>query len=588
MNKYLKENIGESIMDKQKSFQDKIYELFINRIHEADEEDLLLEKDSGVEFYQSLLSRQFEKKDLFRTKIPIEVLNPKKFSNPYAVSMEIDVPIDMTTIEKYIQKFIQAMTADQELYMRYKKMANWYSDFNKLIFDSMSESDACLFLTAAAYCSTNTALDVNIIEAAKLFRAVKTDFNRGNAGQKLLDYIARNVNSIDDNKQVRKLKKLIGSNSSYLSLLSPKKDPTEGDTVKEISVSQAKLTNFNQFVLYYLNNGGKIKKEQLVIDIKNGTLPVGGTKVYSFLINLIDPEVEWETIETPEVKGMKIQPATIDRWMVRMFFGKTLNELTNELVKEKIIDTKPQEIENFKNAVIMDLFKTDVVRQNIVERMNELILKYKEQTGLKAHQLQAFGWVMLRGDANVPSADFSSFEDVMNFTQKVILKIDQINPALHFIKTKGEDIKSKTLSAIKFLSAIPRANVKSQEKTEKSMASWLDYAPNYSEKEKIARGMPGGGAIQVPKYLIELPSEENGMWTTKVKFKNDNGKAAKTSFADSSKTGAIQKAKEWIRSRHSNEVPKTEFEPAMAAENIQLEEKELNEIVDDILKEFFK
>ena len=78
--------------------------------------------------------------------------------------------------------------------------------------------------------------------------------------------------------------------------------------------------------------------------------------------------------------------------------------------------------------------------------MNEKLKEHK--LDLKAQQLQAFGWVKIREESGVPSADFASFEDVVRFTKKVSDRIDQINPELNFIRNVGQNAKDDAKDVI--------------------------------------------------------------------------------------------------------------------------------------------
>lgn len=233
----------------------------------------------------------------------------------------------MSMINRYIKTYV---VSNLELKQKFDKFAYWYNNFNKLIFDSMSESDACLFLSACAFCSANTALDQNILEVAKLFSAVKSDYMSGNI--ELLYKVINNIKSNTTQKDLDKLNSYVESGSMYASLLAPKLLPGQivqtgpykgkDDVFSEITISNAKIPNFNKFVLYYLKNNGNVTKEKLINDLKYNNYNISGTKIFSFFINLIDPDYKWKIDDSHE----GITPATIDRWMIRIFFYKPLKK----------------------------------------------------------------------------------------------------------------------------------------------------------------------------------------------------------------------------------------------------------------------
>lgn len=552
--KVIKDDKGESHINENNNKRI----LVINRIHQKigeilnkkllndiDDTELLRETMTGPNFYNLVSSKGFKKNELFSITLPIELLNSKKFNNAYSVSIETEIPIDTEKIKEYINKFDEALANDTKLYNSYKKMANWYYDFNTLLFKNLNESDALLFLVAAAYCSSNTALDVNIIEASKLFIAVKTDFNRGNLGRSLLRYLATNIQNIDKQENIEKLIKIGQANSSYLKLLAPKTDPTSENVFKEITVSNSKLKNFNDFIIYYLDHEGKLTKDELVNDIKSGKLPVGGTKIYSFLLNLVDPDFKWKSIATDNFDNGEIKPATIDRWMIRIFFDKPLNVAIKELKDKKIIEGSNSVIESFKNMVIMQLFSSDITRANIIKLMNEILDDYTKshpKTELKSvNQLQAFGWVLIRDEYKVPSADFASFEDVMRFVDKISDMIDKINPQLNFINGTGNKIKNKVLSVIKLLGNVPKFKFKSTEDTEKYIKNWLNFLPNFEKqvkKDKLTSEKNNN-----TKFLITKPIKINNIYQSEIK---KNNKLIQKITGDTP-DAVILSAKSWIR-----------------------------------------
>lgn len=167
----------------------------------------------------------------------------------------------------------------------------------------MSENDGCLFLAAFAYCSVNTALDQNILEAAKLYTAVKQDFEAPQ-GKEWLKALASNVTDNISNEQLAFIKKYTDAGSAYANVLTPKLDYKGGmsamghrkgqaDIFSEVTVSNAKIPNFNRYVKYYLEQDGQVSKSQLFQDLNSGKMEIGGTKVNSFFLNLVFPTYKW-------------------------------------------------------------------------------------------------------------------------------------------------------------------------------------------------------------------------------------------------------------------------------------------------------
>ena len=422
------------------------------KLHEILQSTGLTEAMSGPEFYNRLTDPSFKPKDTFIVRLPFVVDNKK-------VDVQIPIKLEMDNLKHEVEQYLEAPPALQKKFDAY---AYWYDNFNKLIFQSMSESDGCLFLAAVAYCSANTALDQNVLEAAKLFSAVKHDMALPN-GTKLLDDLSAHVKDNTNNETLAYLKTFQNKGSQYADLLAPKKDYKGGvvpqgarkgqeDVFSEITVANAKIPNFNLFVKYYLTHQGNVSKNELYNDLKSGVLKIGGTKINSFFLNLIFPGYKWED---------KVDPATIDRWMIRVFFDKPIAKMVEEDeditdwiqhltdqtqikagkkdTEETLLQKKAAMLEKNKAKVvevaIMQLFGNNEVRQNLVKILN----KEAEKMHLTAYQLQALAWVNIRIRYKEPAAKFAKFEDVMDYAKEAargILNLDpNVNDVLNTIKT---------------------------------------------------------------------------------------------------------------------------------------------------------
>lgn len=468
----------------------------------------LIEAMSGTEFYDKLTDPNFKYESLFQVKIPLEFINADK---NIKTDLTLKVPINMSRLDRYVNSYIE-IPAD--LKKKYDTYAFWYNNFNKMIFDSLDESDACLFLSACAFCSANTALDQNILEGAKLFSAVTDDFDRGAEGIKDLQAISSTISDNNSNENLAQLKQYVDRGSYYAALLAPKADYKGGtvmqgarkgqnDVFSEITVSNAKIPNFNMFVRYYLSHNGKVTKQQVMHDVKNNIIKIGGTKINSFFMNLLEPDYKWKKGE-----GIEITPATIDRWMIRVFFHEPLVQIVDELVENGIIqsddasakvkakDTSGQAAEKHRknigakrdkiiNTLVMNLFGDDIVRQNIVRLMNQ----EAQKAGLNAQQLQALAWVQVREEFGEPKAKFAKFEDVMDFAQETTRKIFEMNKDLEFIKAVGEPMKGKFNDAIKtirILALSPRFKFKNEKDVTDTIENRLNYEKVYYMPPKEA------------------------------------------------------------------------------------------------------
>lgn len=523
----------------------------------------LLEAMSGTEFYDKLTDPNFKYENLFQVKIPLEFINSNK---NIKTDLTLKVPINMKRLDRYVNSYIE-LPAD--LKKKYDAYAFWYNNFNKLIFNSMDESDACLFLAACAFSSANTALDQNILEGAKLFSAVTDDFDRGAEGIKDLQSISSTISDNNSNVNLGQLKQYVDRGSYYAALLAPKSDYKGGtvmqgarkgqnDVFSEITVSNAKIPNFNMFVRYYLSHNGKVTKGQVMSDIKSNVIKIGGTKINSFFMNLIEPDYKWKKAD-----GIEITPATIDRWMIRVFFHEPLVQIVDELVEAGIIQSdsdsakiKPSDSpersaekhkknignkrEKIINTLIMNLFGDDVVRQNIVRLMNKEAIK----AGLNAQQLQALAWVQIREEFGEPKAKFSKFEDVMDFATETTNKIFEINQDLAFIKAVGEPMKGKFNDAIKtirILALSPRFKFKNAKDVTDTIENRLNYEKVYYMPPKEA-----GKAKSAKSWLQTRIALKDNNTEADIFILSQSKKKPVISVTGTDRKTTLRKAVDWI------------------------------------------
>jgi hypothetical protein len=471
---------------------------------------LINEALGGKEFYDQLVSPSFKSQDTFPVKMDFVVDNKK-------VEVSIPVKITMKNLQREVEQY---MKAPPEMKAKLDTYAYWYDNFNKLVFQSMGESDACLFLAACGYCSANTALDQNILEAAKLYTATKKDFATAE-GKQALEAISSNVKSNLKDADLAFLARY--PNSAYANLLLPKKDYSgkkiekgakkgQDDIFSEITVSNAKIPNFNTYVKYYLQHNGEVSKEQLYKDLESGAFTISGTKINSFLINLIFPGKKW---------AGKIDPATIDRWMIRVFFDEPLKHMVDNEIgdwinhlpdesgeeqvdekekkpklspEEQLLAKKKKALEAKKkaivNSIVMKLFGDDVIRQNLVKILHEEANKI----GLTSYQLQALAWVNIRERYEEPAAKFAKFEDVMDYAQEAANTIMAIDPNTNSV-----------MNTIKILSSGPRFKFTNPAQVVDTIENAGRYEKVYVLPPKIVKDKKEkGSTIQYEKLKVGL------------------------------------------------------------------------------------
>ena len=409
-------------------------------------------KDETPKLYNKLSSGEFKHGNTFTVPIPPKLTDGK-------TKMAIKVTIDMSKLNSVTHDY---KYADDEFKSQLHAYSQWYDDFNNLIFKHMkSESDACLFMAAVAFTSARTALDKNVLEAAKIFSAVKFDF----------EHHAESLSVLSNNDQPRSAAQLfnvavteLSKGSAYAGLLLKKLDYIKTkpgikklpdgtreqveNSFSEITVGPSKIPNCNLFIQYYMASGGNVDKKELVKMFTSGTYGVGGTKIGSFFLNLLEPKYKWQ--------GKKIiSPATIDTWMIRVFFYDEIEKaVTNDVLKaitrmaklefpivEAKADIDPSApvdfaaaLETVKTEIISHVTDTllddDTVRSKLILILND----EAEKIGLDAYQLQALAWVIFRKDPKYQKTknartQTANFGDVIKYVSEVANCIKTYSPS---------------------------------------------------------------------------------------------------------------------------------------------------------------
>jgi hypothetical protein len=139
------------------------------------------------------------------------------------------------------------------------------------------------------------------------------------------------------------------------------------------------------------------------------------------------------------------------------------------------------------NIIVMKLFGSDVIRQNLVKILHE----EAQKVGLTSYQLQALAWVNIRIRYKEPAAKFAKFEDVMDYAQDAAKNIMSINPDTNSV-----------MNTINILSSGPRFKFKDPQTVVDTIENASKYEKVYYLPPKIKK--PAKSKVDYKKMKVAL------------------------------------------------------------------------------------
>ncbi len=180
----------------------------------------------------------------------------------------------------------------------------WYEDMNKKMLDALGESDGCLFLILMAIFSPQNKLAQNFLLAARCFEGIKADISNPEKVERFNTMI-----SLEPNELYKKIKAGEFRDMETIERM-----------VKNVRNLPSYLSNLVRTLRLYSNKGFRFTKSDVVNEIAKHFTPSGALtgqtvisaeKVFSFTLNLLDPNYEFE--------GGWL-PVTMDTWMASFFY----------------------------------------------------------------------------------------------------------------------------------------------------------------------------------------------------------------------------------------------------------------------------
>lgn len=269
---------------------------------------------------------------------------------------------------------------------------NWYSEMNKTILEAFGDSDGTLFLVLLAIFSPRNPLSQNFKLAAQTYRGLKKDLSNEESKKRLEEMIEL---------EATPLYNMMKSEDAYKDLA------TVRGMLKGNMGVRTYLPNIIRFLRLYKSMGYSITREVAVKEIAKHIKPSGGLKdtavisaekVFSFTLNLLDPNYKFEELGWV--------PVTMDTWMGSFFYP-----MLNKKQKSKLLAKEA-------NYVYM------------AKLTQELAGKY----GMTPPEFQAAIWVGLIKKERGENYDNTFLTAIDKNLKKLNIKIEEIKNADNFFK----------------------------------------------------------------------------------------------------------------------------------------------------------
>lgn len=266
---------------------------------------------------------------------------------------------------------------------------DWYSDMNKKILNIYGESDGCLLLILLAIFSPRNRLSSNLRLAAQTYCGIKQDLEDKESKEKLeqlMELKPRDAYERIKGGEFLELKTVRGAKEGavFFNVYIP-------NLLRVLRLYKRSGYQFNQRdvateISKHLQPSHKLDKESII----------SAEKVFSFTLNLLDPDFEFE--------GSGWLPTTIDTWMAA-FFWPHLSK-----------DDQLKAVGKTQNYVYL------------AKKTQELAARYN----MKPHQMQAVIWVAMIRKKQGPNYDVTFNSAIEKNFKRLKLKLDEIKDVDEF------------------------------------------------------------------------------------------------------------------------------------------------------------
>ena len=268
----------------------------------------------------------------------------------------------------------------------------WYAEMNKTMLETFGDSEGTIFLVLLAIFSPRNPLSQNFKLAAQTFRGLKKDLQSEEAKAKLEKMIEI---------EPTELYKMMKGEDAYKDLA------TVRGMIKGNMGVNTYLPNILRFLKLLKANNYQITREIAVKEIARhikssgaleDTTVISAEKVFSFTLNLLDPNYSFEDLGWV--------PVTMDTWMASFFYPQL-----DKKQKSKLLAKTPNYV-----------------------YMARLTQEWAGKYGMTPPEFQAAIWVGMIKKAKGENYDNTFLTAIDKNLKKLNIKIEEIKQTENFFK----------------------------------------------------------------------------------------------------------------------------------------------------------
>lgn len=301
-------------------------------------------------------------------------------------------PAELEEVSGVLKVDGSIMDGIEELLSLGGEAKTWYAEMNKTILDTFGDTEGTIFLVLLAIFSPRNPLSQNFKLASQTFRGLKKDLENEQAKAKLEEMM-----EIDPTQ----LYKMMKEKDAYKDLA------TVRGMIKGNMGVNTYLPNILRFLKLLKTNNYAITKDVAVKEISRHIKPSGALddttvisaeKVFSFTLNLLDPNYSFEDLGWV--------PVTMDTWMASFFYPQL-----DKKQKSKLLAKTPNYV-----------------------YMARLTQEWATKFGMTPPEFQAAIWVGMIKKAKGENYDNTFLTAIDKNLKKLNIKIEEIKKTDNFFK----------------------------------------------------------------------------------------------------------------------------------------------------------